>query len=66
MISVSGRPEVKKALFIAALVAIKYDNKYKFIYEQLLERAKPKMVAITAVMRKFITCLNAKSKAFCA
>ena len=62
----SGRPEVKKALFIAALVAIKYDNKYKFIYEQLLERAKPKMVAITAVMRKFITCLNAKSKAFCA
>ncbi|MBQ4400076.1 MAG: transposase [Alphaproteobacteria bacterium] len=62
----SGRLEVKKALFIAALVAIKYDNKYKFIYKQLLERAKPKMVAITAVMRKFITCLNAKSKAFCA
>ena len=58
----SGRPDVKKALFIAALVAIKYDAKYKFIYEQLLERTKPKMVAITAIMRKMITCLNAKSK----
>ena len=39
---------------------------YKFIYEQLLERTKPKMVAITAIMRKMITCLNAKSKTLCA
>lgn len=62
----SGRPDVKKALFIAALVAIKYDEKYKFTYEQLLERTKPKMVAITAIMRKMITCLNAKSKHLCA
>lgn len=62
----SGRPDVKKALFIAALVAIKYDEKYKFIYEKLLERTKPKMVAITAIMRKMITCLNAKSKHLCA
>ena len=62
----SGRIDVKKALFIAALVAVQYDTKYKTIYEQLLERAKPKMVAITAVMRKIIIKLNAKSKSFCA
>ena len=62
----SGRIDVKKALFIAALVAVQYDTKYKTIYEQLLERAKPKMVAITAVMRKIIITLNAKSKSFCA
>ena len=61
----SGRPEVKKVLFVAALVAIRYDDKYKFIYEQLVSRAKPKMVAITAVMRRIIICLNAKSKNFC-
>ena len=61
----SGRPEIKKALFIAALVAIQYDAKYKIIYEQLIARAKPKMVAITAVMRRIIICLNAKSKNFC-
>lgn len=61
----SGRPEIKKVLFIAALVAVQYDLKYKIIYEQLIARAKPKMVAITAIMRKLITCLNAKSKSFC-
>lgn len=62
----SGRPEIKKALFIAALVAIRHDEKYKFIYENLLSRAKPKMVALIAVMRKIIICLNAKSKPLCA
>ena len=62
----SGRPEVKKALFIAALVAVQYDTKYKVIYEQLLARAKPKMVAVTAIMRKLIIALNAKSKPLCA
>lgn len=61
----SGRPEIKKGLFIAALVAIQYDAKYKTIYEQLIARAKPKMVALTAIMRRLITCLNAKSKPFC-
>lgn len=61
----SGRVEVKKALFIAALVAIRYDCKLKQFYESLLERAKPKMVAITAVMRKLVVILNAKSKSIC-
>lgn len=62
----SGRPEIKKALFIAALVAIKYDTKFNIIYGQLIAMAKPKMVAITAVMRKLIVCLNAKAKSLCA
>ncbi len=62
----SGRPEVKKALFMAALVAVQYDARYKSIYEQLIARTKPKMVAITAIMRKLITCINAKSKSICA
>ena len=62
----NGRIEVKKALFMAALAAVKYDTKYKPVYESLLERAKPKMVAITAVMRKLIIYLNVKSKTLCA
>lgn len=61
-----GRPEVKKALFMAALVTIRFDVKYKNIYEQLIARSKPKMVALTAVMRKLLITLNAKSKSFCA
>ena len=62
----NGRIEVKKALFMTALAAVKYDTKYKPVYESLLERAKPKMVAITAVMRKLIIYLNVKSKTLCA
>ena len=62
----TGRPDVKKVLFMAALVAIRYDLKYKQIYNALIERAKPKMVAITAVMRKIIIALNAKIKNYCA
>lgn len=58
----TGRTDVKKALFMAALVAIRYDLKYKRIYNDLTQRSKPKMVAITAVMRKLIITLNAKSK----
>ena len=61
----TGRVEVKKALFIAALVAIRYDAKMKHFYENLLGRAKPKMVALTAVMRKLVITLNAKAKPFC-
>ena len=61
-----GRPEVKKALFIAALVAIRYDEKFKQFYEELLGRGKSKMVAVTAVMRKMIVRLNAWLKSFCA
>lgn len=60
----TGRPDVKKALFISALVAIRYDPKYKRFYDVLTERAKPKMVAITAVMRKLIITINAKVKFF--
>ena len=51
---------------MVALAVVKYDTKYKAIYESLLERAKPKIVAITAVMRKITTYLNAILKAFCA
>lgn len=58
----TGRKDVKKALFIAALVAIRYDAKMKCFYEKLLNRAKPKMVALTAVMRKLVITLNAKAK----
>ena len=62
----SGRPEVKKALFMAALVAVRYDKKYYCIYNKLISRPKPKLVALTAVMRKIVITLNAKIKTTCA
>lgn len=61
-----GRADVKKALFIAALVAVKFDEKMKLFYSDLITRGKKKMVAITAVMRKIIININAKLKCICA
>lgn len=62
----TGRIDVKKALFIAALVAIKYDEKMNLFYTNLTSRGKKKMVAVTATMRKIIITLNAKIKYLCA
>lgn len=62
----TGRVDVKKVLFIAALVAIKYDEKMNLFYTNLTSRGKKKMVAVTATMRKIIITLNAKIKYLCA
>lgn len=58
-----GRPKVKKALFMAALVATRFNTRIKEFYEHLLTKNnKKKMVAITACMRKILIILNAKLK----
>jgi transposase len=57
-----GRKEVKKALFMCALVAARCDPKMKAFYEKLCNAGKPKILAITALMRKIIIVLNAKTK----
>lgn len=54
-----GRHQVKKALFISVLAAIKWNNEIKKYYDSLIERGKKKMVAIVACMRKMIIQLNA-------
>lgn len=55
-----GRKDVKKALFMAALSAKRYNPILKEFYDKLREKGKKKMVALTAVMRKMIIILNAK------
>lgn len=44
---------------MSALVACRYNKKMKAFYSSLVERGKPKKVAIVAVMRKMIVILNA-------
>lgn len=55
-----GRPCVKRALFICAMVAIQHDSTLKNFFNKLIERGKFKKVALTAVMRKFIIRSNAQ------
>jgi transposase len=54
-----GRPDVRRALYMATLTGIRYNPLLQPQYEQLVKRGKEKKVAITACMRKMLTILNA-------
>ncbi len=53
-----GRFYVRKSLYMPALVAMVWDPPMKMFYQRLLEKGKPKKVAIVAVMRKMLIILN--------
>jgi transposase len=54
-----GRASVRAALYMAALVASRYNEVIKLFYQRLLAVGKPKKVALVACMRKLLTILNA-------
>jgi transposase len=53
-ISKTGDAELRKMLYMPALVAIRHEPNIKAFYEKLVGKGKPKKVAICAVMRKLI------------
>ena len=57
-----GRPEVKRALFMAALAARKHNPTLRAFYDRLVLAGKKPLVAITAIMRKLVVIANAKLK----
>jgi transposase len=57
-----GRPNVRKVLFMAALVASRYNPVIKAFYQRLLAAGKPKKLALTACARKLLTILNAMAR----
>ncbi|WP_424141123.1 transposase [Sodalis glossinidius] len=54
-----GRGGVRTALYIAALVATRFNPVIKAFYTRLLAAGKAKKVALVACMRKLLTILNA-------
>lgn len=54
-----GRASLRVAIFMPALVAIRFNTDLKRKYRQLLERGKAPKLAITAVMRKLVLLANA-------
>lgn len=54
-----GRRAVRTALYMAALVAARVNTEMKVFYRRLVAAGKPKKLALTAVMRKLLTVLNA-------
>lgn len=57
-----GRAEVRSALYMAAMSAIRHNPVLKAAHERLLKAKKPFKVAITAIMRKLIIHLNVLCK----
>jgi transposase len=57
-----GRSRIRSALYMAALVATRYNPVIKAFYQRLLSAGKMKKVAITACMRKLLVILNAMLK----
>jgi len=55
-----GRREVKRILFMAAMVAARHNPDLKAFYDRLIKNGKKPLVALTALMRKLIVILNAK------
>ena len=54
-----GRPEVNRALFMAAMSARNHNPALTAVYQRLVHNGKKPLVAITALMRKLITIINA-------
>jgi transposase len=57
-----GRAQVRVALYMAILSAIKFNPIINRFYKQLIARGKIKKVAMVACMRKLITIMNAMIK----
>ena len=54
-----GRPVVRRALYMATLVGVRYNPILGAFYAKLRAAGRPAKVALTAAMRKLLTILNA-------
>jgi len=54
-----GRARVRASLYMAALCASRYNPVLSCFYSRLIENGKPQKLALTAVMRRLLTILNA-------
>jgi len=53
-ISKQGGKHLRQKLYMATIVAIKYNDRLKHFYQRLISHGKPKMVALLAAMRKLL------------
>jgi len=53
-----GRSSLRRALYMPALVAVRWNSDFKAKYKALTAAGKPKKLALTAVMRKLVILAN--------
>jgi transposase len=54
-----GRPDVRRVLYMAAMVAVRHNPLLASFYARLTAAGRPKKVALIAATRKLLTILNA-------
>ena len=54
-----GNKRLRKTLFMPSLVAIRHNPIIKKQYQNLLDKGKPKMLALVACMRKLLIMIQA-------
>lgn len=54
-----GRGDLRTALYMAAVTAVRFNPVFKVFYDRLVQAGKLKKVALVACMRKLIVTLNA-------
>lgn len=57
-----GRSDLKQALYMAALSASRYNHIFRELYTRLVEKGKPRKVALMAVARRLGILLNTIAK----
>ncbi|GAB2494773.1 hypothetical protein GCM10027084_05300 [Pseudoxanthomonas sangjuensis] len=57
-----GRAEVRVALYMATLSAVRWEPAMRAHYQQLRARGKVAKVALVACMRKLLTIVNARRR----
>jgi transposase len=57
-----GRVMIRNGLYMPTIVAKKHNPQIRVFYDRLVEKGKPKMVALIAAMRKLLTILNVMLK----
>jgi len=57
-----GRANVRQALYMGALVAVRFNPRMRAFYQRLREQGKVAKVALVAAMRKLLVILNAKMR----
>ena len=57
-----GRAKIRSVLYMAALVAVRFNPIIKAFYKRLRDKGKLKKVALTACMHKILIVLNAMMK----
>ena len=57
-----GNARLRRGLYMATLAAVRHNPWLKAFYDRLVGRGKPKLLALTAAMRKLLTAIYSVAK----